>query len=69
MWMVFRRLGCLEYFVGLVRVLYEGMFGRVFYDNRLIEEFFYYFGFEVGLRFRFYIFFFVFSRYVLCYFV
>ena len=39
MWMVLRRLGCPEHFVGLVRALHEGMSGRVFHDSRLSEEF------------------------------
>ena len=39
MWMVLRRLGCPEHFVGLVRALHEGMSGRVFHDSRLSVEF------------------------------
>lgn len=67
MWMVLRRLGCPEHFVGLVRALHEGMSGRVFHDNRLTEEFPHHFGSEAGLHPRPYTLLAVPSRYAPCY--
>lgn len=39
MWMVLKRFGCPEHFVGLIRALHDGMVGQVLYQNDISEEF------------------------------